>query len=524
MDLQSLALESKAWPFEEARKILARLEKTGQNKVTFETGYGPSGLPHIGTFGEVARTSMVRHAFSVLAPDVETHLICFSDDMDGLRKVPDNIPQPEMLAQYLEQPLTRVPDPFGTHASFGAHNNARLQAFLDSFGFDYEFASATDYYARGRFDETLLRLLQNYQAVLDIILPTLGEARRQTYSPFLPLCPHTGRVLMVPMQHIDTQAGTVTYLHPDSNELTTTKVTGGACKLQWKADWAMRWTALGIDYEMAGKDLSESVSLSSRICRAIGGQPPEGLSYELFLDEKGEKISKSKGNGITIEEWLAYATPESLSLYMFQSPRKAKRLYFDVIPKAVDEYLTWIEKYADQDLATQLTNPAWHIHKGDVPMLDMPVSFALLLNLVSASNAATKDVLWGYIRNYAPSASPDTSPALDSLCDYAVAYFHSFVKPTKSFRLPNEAEAMAMADLIQRLQALPAQSDAETIQSEVYAAGKAVFDENLRDWFRALYEVLLGQSQGPRFGSFAALYGLPETIALIEAGLRGEFA
>lgn len=523
MDLQSLGLESKAWPFEEARKISARLEKTGQTKVVFETGYGPSGLPHIGTFGEVARTSMVRHALSVIAPDIETRLICFSDDMDGLRKVPDNVPQPDMLAQYLEQPLTRVPDPFGTHASFGAHNNARLQAFLDNFGFEYEFASATDYYSSGRFDATLLRLLENYQAVLDIILPTLGEVRRETYSPFLPICPMTGRVLMVPMQTIDLKAGTVSYIHPDNNELMTTPVTGGACKLQWKADWAMRWTALGVDYEMAGKDLSESVSLSSRICRAIGGQPPEGLSYELFLDEKGEKISKSKGNGITIEEWLSYATPESLSLYMFQSPRKAKRLYFDIIPKAVDEYLTWLEKFADQDAPTQLNNPVWHIHKGEVPALDMPVSFALLLNLVSASNAETKDVLWGYIRNYAPDATPEQAPLLDRLCDYAVAYFHSFVKPTKSFRSATDMEALAMTDLVQRLRGLPDNSDAETIQTEVYAAGKAVFDENLRDWFRALYEVLLGQSQGPRFGSFAALYGLAETIELIESGLRGDF-
>lgn len=523
MELPQLALEAKAWPFEEARKILTRIEKTGQKQVVFETGYGPSGLPHIGTFGEVARTSMVRHAFSILAPHIETRLICFSDDMDGLRKVPENIPQAELLAKHLEQPLTTVPDPFGTHDSFGAHNNARLRSFLDNFGFDYEFASATDYYRSGRMDETLLKILAHYQAVLDIILPTLGEARRQTYSPFLPICPLTGKVLMVPMRDLNVDAGTVSYVHPETGELTTTPVTGGACKLQWKADWAMRWTALAVDYEMAGKDLSESVSLSSRICRAIGGTPPEGLSYELFLDEKGEKISKSKGNGIAIEQWLDYATPESLSLYMFQSPRKAKRLYFDVIPKAVDEYLTWLEKYPTQETDAQISNPVWHIHSGAVPHEVPPVSFALLLNLVSASNAETKDVLWGYIRAYAPDAAPENLPLLDKLCDYAVAYFHSFVKPSKSFRLPSAEEAQAMRALVQRLHNLPADADGETIQTEVYAAGKAMFGENLRDWFKALYEVLLGQSQGPRFGSFAALYGLHETIALIEAGLRGEF-
>jgi lysyl-tRNA synthetase class 1 len=523
MDLRELAVESKAWPFEEARKLLARTERLKKREVLFETGYGPSGLPHIGTFGEVARTSMVRHAFSVLAPDIPTRLICFSDDLDGLRKVPENVPQRELLENYLEQPLTRVPDPFGTHDSFGAHNNARLRSFLDQFGFDYEFASATDYYGSGKMDAVLLKILNHYDAVQAIILPTLGAERQQTYSPFLPICPQSGRVLMVPMETIDPQAGTVSYRHPESGALIETPVTGGACKLQWKADWAMRWTALNVDYEMAGKDLSESVKLSSRICQAIGGTPPEGLSYELFLDEKGEKISKSKGNGLTIESWLHYATPESLALYMFQSPRKAKRLYFDVIPKAVDEYLTFVEKFHTQEPGDQLANPAWHIHSGAVPQAASPLSFALLLNLVSASNAENTDILWQFIRKYAPDATPESTPLLDRLCHYAVAYYHDFVKPTKSFRAASADEQKAMLDLIARLEALPEQASAEDIQTEVYAAGKAVFDENLRDWFKALYEVLLGQSQGPRFGSFAAVYGLDETIALLRSGVQGEF-
>lgn len=517
--LQALAETSKAWPFEEARKTLARARKLGKTEVIFETGYGPSGLPHIGTFGEVARTTMVRQAFTMLAPDMPTRLICFSDDMDGLRKVPDNVPNAELLGAHLEQPLTSVPDPFGTHDSFGAHNNARLQAFLDGFGFDYEFVSATQMYRSGAFDATLLKVLANYQKVLDIILPTLGEERRQTYSPFLPICPQTGRVLMVPITPVDVAAGLVSYIHPDSGETIETPVTGGACKLQWKADWAMRWAALGVDYEMAGKDLSESVKLSSRITQALGGTAPEGFSYELFLDENGEKISKSRGNGLTIEQWLTYAPPESLSLYMFQSPRKAKRLFFDVIPKAVDEYLTFIDKYDGLEDAQKLTSPPFHIHNGQPPAEASPVSFALLLNLVSASNAENKDVLWGFIGTYAPGVSAQTHPFLDQLTDYALTYYRDFVSPQKSYRAANDAERAAIAELLGKLEALPADSDGETIQTEIYAVGKAHFEDNLRGWFQALYEILLGQSQGPRFGSFAALYGLDKTCDLLRAGL-----
>ena len=521
-DLQALATDSKAWPFEEARKILKRLEKNGKDTVLFETGYGPSGLPHIGTFGEVARTGMVRKAFEVLAPGVPTRLICFSDDLDGLRKVPENVPNAEMLQDYLEMPLTKVPDPFGTADSFGAHNNAHLQSFLDRFGFDYEFASATDYYHSGRMDETLLKILANYEAVLNIILPTLGEERRKTYSPFLPICPISGKVLMVPLTTRDVDAGTVGYVHPETGEAMTTPVTGGACKLQWKADWAMRWTALGVDYEMAGKDLIESVTLSSRICKAIGGTPPEGFNYELFLDENGEKISKSRGNGLTIEEWLTYASPESLSLYMYQSPRKAKRLHFDVIPKNVDEYLTFLDKYQSQEAPDRLTNPVWHIHAGTPPEAGLPVSFALLLNLVSASNAENKDVLWGFIKTYAPEASPEKMPTLDHLADYAMTYFEDFVKPNKAYRPPTDTEREALETLQSQLTALPADADAESIQTVVYSVGKMFVEEALRDWFRALYEVLLGQSQGPRFGSFVALYGIGQTCDLIGRALSGE--
>ena len=519
-DLRDIALESNAWPFKEARDLLKRMDEVKDEKgyVLFETGYGPSGLPHIGTFGEVARTTMVRRAFQLLAPDVPTRLIAFSDDMDGLRKVPGNIPNPEMLEPFLGRPLTEVPDPFGTHDSFGRHNNARLRAFLDRFGFDYEFRSATDCYRAGEFDEVLKLFLVHYDKVLNVILPTLGPERRATYSPFLPVCPDTGRVLMVPVIERDVDAGTIVYEREDGKKIET-PVTGGRVKMQWKADWAMRWRALGVDYEMSGKDLIDSVKLSTQICRILGGRPPQSFTYELFLDQNGEKISKTKGNGLSIEEWLTYASQESLALFMFQQPRRAKRLYFDVIPKAVDDYLTFCTKYEEEDQAKRLQNPAFHIHGGEPPVHDMPVSFAMLLNLASVCNTEDKSVLWGFITRYAPPATPETSPLLDELVGYALAYYRDFVKPAKAYRQPTDQERAAMQDLAARLGELEPGLSAEEIQNEVYEVGKRHGFENLRDWFKALYEVLFGQSQGPRFGSFVALYGIEESIALIEGTL-----
>ncbi len=518
------AMASKAWPFEEARKLLKRIERSGdKTEVLFETGYGPSGLPHIGTFGEVARTTMVRHAFSLIS-EVPTRLVCFSDDMDGLRKVPDNIPNGDMVREHLDKPLTAVPDPFGKYESFGHHNNAMLRAFLDRFGFEYDFASATEYYRSGLFDKALLRVLEAYDEVMAIMLPSLRAERQKTYSPFLPVCPRTGKVLQVPLEERKPGAGTVVYRDPETGALVEVPVTGGHCKLQWKADWAMRWYAQDVDYEMSGKDLIDSVKLSSRICSALGGTPPDGFNYELFLDEKGEKISKSRGNGLTIDEWLRYASPESLELFMFQAPRKAKRLYFDVIPKTVDEYFTFLAKYPGQSLKERLVNPVWHIHLGDPPTVDMPVSFALLLNLVNASQSDDREVLWGFIRRYAPGASPETHPVLDNLVGYAVNYFDDFVKPSKSYRAPSDTERAALEDLAERLGALEAGASAEQIQDVVYEVGKSHPFETLRDWFRALYEILLGQEQGPRFGSFVALYGVEETRALISQALSGRLA
>ena len=546
--LSALAREARSWPFEQARALLVRvlrLRLPGEaiaeatdliargeaaeaarrwpalaQPVVFETGYGPSGLPHLGTFQEVARTTMVRTAFRALTEDaLPTRLICFSDDMDGLRKAPGNVPNQAMLLEDLGKPLTVVRDPFGTHESFGAHNNARLRAFLDGFGFDYEFTSSTECYRTGRFDRTLLRALERFDDIQKVMLPTLGPERRATYSPFLPISPTTGRVLQVPTLERNVEAGTIVFEDEDGSRVET-PVTGGRVKLQWKPDWAMRWAALGVDYEMSGKDLIDSVKASVQICRALGGEPPETFIFELFLDENGEKISKSRGNGLTMEEWLRYGAPESLAYYVFQSPKSAKKLYFDVIPKATDEYLQQLDAYQGQELAKQLDNPVWHVHQAAPPERGSPVSFGLLLNLVSASNASTRDILWGFISRYSPGATPQSDPLLDRLVGYAINYYEDFVKPAKRFREPDARERAAIEDLRARLAALPADCrDAETIQNEVYAAGKDAAFDPLRQWFQALYEVLLGQSQGPRFGSFVAIFGIPETIELIDGAL-----
>ncbi|MEL6800652.1 MAG: lysine--tRNA ligase [Pseudomonadota bacterium] len=520
-DLRETALTSKAWPFEEARRIAKRYAKGAPEKgyVLFETGYGPSGLPHIGTFGEVARTTMVRRAFEVIS-DIPTKLICFSDDMDGLRKVPGNVPNQEAMAEDLHLPLTRVRDPFGTHDSFGAHNNARLNAFLDQFGFEYEFASSTEYYRAGRFDEMLQTALERFDKIMEIMLPTLGPERRATYSPFLPVSPKTGHVLQVPTLERNPAAGTIVYAEPDG-ERVEIPVTGGNVKMQWKPDWAMRWAALEVDYEMSGKDLIDSVTQATKICRALGKSPPETLTYELFNDEHGQKISKSKGNGLSMEEWLTYAAPESLQYFMYQKPKTAKRLYFDVIPKAVDEYHQQLRGYPGQDTAQKLNNPVYHIHGAKVPASDMVVPFAMLLNLASVSGAEDRETMWGFIRRYAPETGPGTHPQLDEAAGFAVRYYNDFVKPGKVYRAPDTRERAAMEDLLARLKAWDGGMDAEELQSMVFAVGKEHGFEPLRDWFKALYEVLLGASQGPRFGGFIALYGVDESVALIERGLAG---
>ncbi|MEQ8655156.1 MAG: lysine--tRNA ligase [Kiloniellales bacterium] len=516
---RELAQAARAWPFEEAKKLVARYKDAPPKKgyVLFETGYGPSGLPHIGTFGEVVRTTMVRQAFQRLS-DIPTRLFCFSDDMDGLRKVPDNVPNQELLQANLGKQLTKVPDPFGTHDSFGAHNNARLQSFLDDFGFEYEFQSSTEWYNSGRFDQALLDVLRAYDKVMAIMLPSLRDERRQSYSPFLPISPKSGRVLQVPILECKPEAGTVVFRDEDES-LTEIPVTGGHCKLQWKPDWGMRWYALDVDYEMSGKDLIDSVKLAGKIVRALGARPPEGFNYELFLDDQGQKISKSKGNGLSVEEWLAYGPPESLSLFMFNKPRAAKRLFFDVIPRAVDDYIAHLASFPTQAAAKRLENPAWHIHNGTPPAEGSPLSYALLLNLASVCNAEEPSILWGFISRYRHDAVPGAYPLLDRLVALAVRYYQDRVKPEKRYRPANAMELAAMADLLSALEALPGDAAAEAIQTEVYEVGKRHPFPDLRAWFKALYEILLGQDQGPRLGSFFALYGLSESRALIAKAL-----
>jgi len=551
--LSHRAREAKSWPFEQARLLLDRILRLrlsdaerdlaasliGEGKardavaalpalarpVIFQCGYGASGLPHMGTFGEAARPTMVRTAFRALTEDaIPSKLIVFSDDMDGLRKIPENVPNRHILEEDRDKPVTSVRDPFGEHASFGAHNNARLLAFLDGFGFDYEFYSSTDCYRSGRFDAVLLKVLERFEAIQAVMLPTLGEERRATYSPFLPISPTSGRVLQAPTVERNVEKGTIVFPDEDGS-LTEVPVTGGHVKLQWRPDWAARWTALGVDYEMSGKDLVDSVRVSNRVCKALGGEPPEAFHYELFMDENNQKISKSKGNGLTMEEWLRYGTPESLAYYMYQSPKSAKRLYFDVIPKATDEYLQQLDAFNKARAETgqpAIDNPAWHVHRGAPPKAGSPVSFSLLLNLVSAADASTKEILWGFLGRYIPGAGPATQPLLDKLAGYAINYYEDFVKPSKRFRAPDAQERAAMTDLLGRLRALPAGADAEAIQNQVFEVGKAAGFEPLRAWFSALYEVLLGQGQGPRFGSFVAIFGVERTIQLIEQALAGE--
>ncbi|WP_395671894.1 lysine--tRNA ligase [Phenylobacterium sp.] len=553
--LSAQAREAKSWPFEQARLLLDRIQRLrlteeerpraaalfaegkfaeavqafpalAAKPVVFQCGFGASGLPHMGTFGEAARPTMVRNAFRALTEDaIPTTLIVFSDDMDGLRKIPDNVPNREMLEEDRDKPVTSVRDPFGEHESFGHHNNARLRAFLDGFGFDYTFMSSTETYKSGRFDEVLLRVLARFDDVQAVMLPTLGEERRATYSPFLPISPKTGRVLQAPTLSRDVEKGTIVFPDEDGHP-TETPVTGGHVKLQWRPDWAARWVALGVDFEASGKDLVDSVRVSDRLAKVLGGTPPQAFHFELFMDENNQKISKSKGNGLTMEEWLRYGTPESLAYYMYQSPKSAKRLYFDVIPKATDEYLSHLDALnkvrGEGGNATPIDNPAWHVHHGAPPAKGSPVSFSLLLNLVSAADASNTEILWGFLDRYLPGATPQSEPLLDKLAGYALNYYEDFVKPAKTFRAPDAQERAAMEDLSARLAALPSGADAEAIQNEVFAAGKEAGFEPLRAWFGALYEVLLGQPTGPRFGSFVAIFGVERTRDLIARALNGD--
>ncbi len=522
------AIKCRTWAFEEAKAIIKRLRAIGRGQVKipekgyvlFETGYGPSGLPHIGTFAEVCRTSMVLKAFKTLHPEIPAKLICFSDDMDALRKVPSNVPNQEMLKEHLGQPLSTIPNPFDSeYESYAAHNNAQLCAFLDNYGFDYEFKSATQCYKSGEFDKTLMLMLKHHEEIKNAVLPILGEERAASYSPFLPISPSTGAVLQTPILETNIDEATITF-EDINGERITQSVCGGKAKAQWRADWALRWHALDVDYEMSGKDLKSSADISKKILKILGKPNPAGFHYEMFLDEKGEKISKSKGNGLSMEEWLKYAPQESLAYYLFQRPTSAKKLYFDVIPKAVDEYITFSEKLASQDPAKQLDNPAWYIETQNKP--NTPISFALLLNLVNAAHTEDKSILWSFINQYAPEATPENAPFLDNLVGYAIQYYKDFVLPTKKYRAPDERERKALSALADKLDNMDSGLAAEEYMSAVFSAGKENgYEKNeLREWFQALYQILLGQDQGPRFGSFIALYGVNKTSELIKNAIN----
>ena len=517
---KSIIQTTSSWPFVEARKLVKErrdiYEKKG--KITLQTGYGPSGLPHIGTFAEVARTTMMGNAIKQLT-NIPIEIITFSDDMDGLRKIPDNIPNKEILEKNLHKPLTSVPDPFKKFSSFGEHNNKMLKKFLDEFKFNYNFISSTETYKKGLFNSTLLLVLEKYEQIKEIILPTLGKERRKTYSPFLPICSETGKVLEVPIVEIKKKEGKIIF--KDGNKERETEIINGKCKLQWKVDWAMRWFAFDVDYEMYGKDLIESAILSSKICKILGKKSPSGFAYEMFLDEKGEKISKSKGNGITIEQWLKYASPESLSLYMFQNPKRAKKLYSDVVPKAVDEYLLCIDKFSEEDDKQKLLNPVWHVHNGNPPKEKSIMQFSVLLKLVGTSNAADKDTLWKFIRRYKKDIKASDHPILGNLIEYALKYFNDIVKPSKKYRKPNEKEKNALKDLVKRLKSCKDQMDPEEIQTIVYSVGKDNgYQENLREWFKAIYEIIFGEQDGPRMGFFISFFGIKESIELINKYIK----
>ena len=516
----NLIQTTSSWPFVEVRKLLKDRKDIikAKNKITFQTGYGPSGLPHIGTFGEVARTSMMINALNHIQK-VDHELITFSDDMDGLRKVPDNIPNDTILKKNLGKPLTDIPDPFGKFKSYGEHNNEMLKVFLKKFNFNFIFESSTLNYKQGKFNNSIIRVLEKYEEIMNIILPTLREERRKTYCPFLPICPETGKVLEIPLETFDKKSGKIIF--NNNGKKIETSVLDGKCKLQWKVDWAMRWFTFDVDFEMYGKDLTESAILSNKICKSLGKIPPNGFAYELFLDEKGEKISKSKGNGISIDEWLRYASPESLSLYMYPNPKRAKKLYSEVVPKTVDEYLSLIEKYSGQEKKDQIMNPVWHVHNGKPPSEKIVMPFSMLLNLVGSSNADDKEILWKFINKFHKEIKPKDHPILDSLTKFAINYFKDKVKPNKKFKIPNSNEKKALNNLVLKLQGIDQNFNPEDIQTIVYSAGKENgYDKNLRDWFKLIYQVLFGEEDGPRMGFFISFFGLKETIELINDKIR----
>ncbi len=528
-----------AWPYREAREILDHLERAekrdGKSKdkpVLFETGFGPSGLPHVGTFSEVARTNWVRRAFAQLS-DRPTRLLAFSDDMDGLRKVPDNIPNADMVQQHLGKPLCDIPDPFGEEESFSGYMNAKLRSFLDSFGFDYEFISSKDKYRSGEFNSGLLRILECYDEVRNVIVPTLRKPSREDWSPFFPVCENCGKVNNTRVTDTHPEDGTISYVCDQSfrgsqacGHESTVPVTDGHVKVGWKVDWALRWYVLGVDYEMYGKDLIDSAALSAEIVRVLGGEPPAGMFYEMFLDENGAKISKSKGTGLSIDEWMQYGPLESLSWFIFKRPEKAKKLFFEVIPRSTDQYLEALSEYGQTDDQTALLDNPIHfieadrIDAGEDVDYGCGISYSVLLNLVSVLNTDDKDMIWDYLRRYDENVDDDAE-ILEGLIERALNYYRDYVLPTKEYQAPDDEEILVGVNQLREFLANYDGDDPEEIQSATYRAGKDN-DIKLGKWFKAMYRMLLGQDRGPRLGTFIHLYGVKETLELIDRRLAGE--
>ncbi|MFH2218432.1 MAG: lysine--tRNA ligase [Pseudomonadota bacterium] len=512
----------KCWPFKEADKLRKRYTETPNIPVRFETGFGPSGMPHIGTFAEVARTTWVRHAFEFLTR-WPTQLIAFSDDMDGLRKVPLNLPQQEMLTENLGRPLCRIPDPFGECESYSAYMNNKLREFLDSYSFDYTFQSSHEAYTRGDFNDGLSVILQKVEDVKAIILPTMSEAKRANWSPFFPICENCGRINSTQVTGYDIENNAIDYsCEQEEGEVKscghkgTASIFNGKVKVGWKIDWALRWYSYDIGYEMYGKDLIESARLSGKICRLMGKQPPTGLFYELFLDAKGRKISKSVGKGLTIDSWMSYAPLESLLFYIFQNPKQAKRLFWGIVPRSVDDYLSNLIQYRSMDPEDHPESTIWHLfNKGEtVPSYNAAINFSLINNLISAVGADDIDLILEYLKRY-DSSMEKYGTVIEDLVKKAMNYYRDFILPDKKYRTPTEKEKKMFNALRNELAEYDGDDENE-LQSLPFNVVRA-FDESPKNFFKMFYEVLFGQERGPRFGTFVRLVGKEKALSLLDS-------
>ena len=515
----------RSWPFKEAEKLCKRFQHPPESPVRFETGFGPSGLPHIGTFAENARTTWVRHAFEFLT-GWPTQLIAFSDDMDGLRKVPLNMPRQDMLANHLGKPLCHIPDPFETSDSYSGTMNTKLRSFLDGYQFDYTFQGSYEAYQRGDFNEGLEIILRNVDAVKSIILPTMSAEKGRDWSPFFPICGKCGKINSTRVTGYDVANNAVGYVCDRQEDRAkgcgyqgTASIFNGHVKVGWKVDWALRWYAYDIAYEMYGKDLIESAKLSGRITRLMGKQPPTGLFCELFLDEDGRKISKSVGKGLTIDSWTMYAPLESLLYYIFQNPKQAKRLFWGIVPKSVDDYLLGLNNYHSLDAQKKPDSPLWHLfNKGaGVPEFKTSINFSLVNNLVSAVGADDRELILEYLKRYDPGIEAHRA-VIEDLVNKAMNYYRDFIVPHKRYRMPTTQEKKMLMRLRDELAAYEGDDEKE-IQTLPFAVARE-YSEPPNNFFKLFYEVVFGQERGPRFGTFVRLVGKEKAISLLDEAAK----